>query len=166
MYRITTFLILVLLFSFGSTVNATSYPDGTLLRAEGDIKVYLVNDNIKRWVSSLEVFDSYNFSWKNVRVVSRKEVAAIQEGELIPVSPTPTLLPEAVEATPVPAHAAPEASARRAKINRTLPIPDYIRADWLISHATANYGRVGQRIVFKYSSKEKDKIENFNLYEI
>ncbi|MBI2676596.1 MAG: hypothetical protein HYX21_01405, partial [Candidatus Yanofskybacteria bacterium] len=28
-----------------------------------------------------------------------------------------------------------------------------------------NYGRIGRRITFKYSDKEKDKIENFRLYE-
>ena len=159
-YFLTIILAVVFLFVFN--VLAANYSDGTLLRAEGDIKVYLVNNNIKRWVSSLEVFDSYNFSWKNVKVVSKKEVSAIPEGELIGlvVSPTPVVL-----ANPSPSSTPSPIPPIPAKINPDLPEIEYVRADWLISHTTVNYGKVGQRIVFKYSSKEKDKIENFNLYE-
>lgn len=51
------------------------------------------------------------------------------------------------------------------EINDKLPAPEYIRADWVVSDATENYGRVGQRIVFKYSGELEDRIENFRLYE-
>ena len=144
-YFLTIILAVVFLFVFN--VLAANYSDGTLLRAEGDIKVYLVNNNIKRWVSSLEVFDSYNFSWKNVKVVSKKEVSAIPEGELIGlvVSPTPVVL-----ANPSPSSTPSPIPPIPAKINPDLPEIEYVRADWLISHTTVNYGKVGQRIVFKY----------------
>ena len=165
-------LILVLLFFLPVFATAANYPDGALLRAEGDIKVYLINNNIKRWVSSLEVFNLNKFKWQNVQIISKKEAATIKEGEPIVLEPVPTPL---VSITPVPTLASspspkamegkPEGVAPvSAKINDKLPAPDYIRADWLVSHATSDYGRVGQKIVFKYSDKAKDKIENFRLY--
>ncbi|MBI2626714.1 MAG: hypothetical protein HYW77_00510 [Parcubacteria group bacterium] len=164
------FLVLIFLFFFvflfNFSADAKNYPDGTLLRASGDIKVYLITGNIKKWVSSLEVFNFYNYKWPDVKIVSKKEVEAIKEGdpivlELVSPSPSPSSSP-AVSGSLVPS---PSATPFPVKINDKFPAPDYIRADWLISHATSNYGRVGQRIIFKYSSKEKDKIENFRLYQ-
>lgn len=160
--------ILVLFFLFSFVANADNYLDGVLVRAEGDIKVYLVNNNIKRWVSSIEVFNLNNLKWQNVKIVSKKEVSKIKEGNpviLEPVSPTP--LPKATEGTAIPA---PTVSVSPtpptpAKINDKFPAIEYIRADWLVSHITSNYGRIGQRIVFKYSDKVAHKIENFRLYE-
>src|SRR3989344_7023637 len=165
MFRATIFSILVLTFflSFYFVAYAVSYLDGALLRAEGDIKVYLINNNIKRWVSSLEVFNLNNFKWQDVQVVSKKEVTILEEGEPIvleTVSPSP--LPNL---SPAPIVSISSASPVPAKINTKFPAPDYIRADWIISHATVNYGHVGQKIVFKYSNKEKDKVKNFRLYQ-
>ena len=74
-------LIFVSLFLFPFFAAAGNYPEGVLLRAEGDIKVYLINNNIKRWVSSIEVFNIHNFKWQNVKVVLKKEITAIKEGK-------------------------------------------------------------------------------------
>jgi len=162
-------LILVAFFLFPSLVFADSYLDGALLRAEGNIKVYLINKNIKRWVSSLEVFNFNNFKWQNVKVVSEKEVSAVKEGEPIVLeSATPSAETPTSSTSPAPTASispTPLPPPLPAKINGKLPSPEYIRADWLISHATINYGRIGQKIVFKYSDEEKDRIENFRLYE-
>src|SRR3990167_8424091 len=148
-YFLTIILAVVFLFVFN--VLAANYSDGTLLRAEGDIKVYLVNNNIKRWVSSLEVFNLNNFRWPDVRVVSKKEVTSIKEGEPIIVEPTPASSASPtplISITPTP-RPSPKATEDKtpipAKINDMLPPPDYIRVDWLVSHATSNYGRVGQK---------------------
>lgn len=180
MFKITRFsiLVLVLFFSFSFIVNADNYLGGVLFRAKDDIKVYLVSDNTRRWISSIEVFNVNNFKWQNVKIVSKKEIAAIKEGSPIiletispspasSVAPTSTIIvfPSVSPTPPIPARASPEVSAGQAKINPQFPSPDYVRADWLISYATLNYGRIGQRIVFKYSNKAADKIENFRLYE-
>lgn len=163
MFKFANFLVLIIIFplSFSFVANAGNYSDGILLRTEGDIKVYLINNNIKRWVSSIEVFNLNNFKWQNVKVVSKKEVAVIKEGipiVLETVSPSPSLIPTPIfTVTPIP--------PVPAKINNKLIAPDYIRADWLISHITSNYGHIGQRIVFKYSDDERYKVENFRLYE-
>ncbi len=180
MLKFTRFsvLIFVSLFLLPFIATADNYSDGSLLRARGDIKVYLINNNIKRWVSSLEVFNRHNFKWQNVKVVPKKAITAIKEGEPIVLEtvsplPSPEVSPfaKATEdkpegtATPTPIISVIPTPPIPAKVNLQFPSPDYIRADWLISRATSNYGRIGQRIVFKYSDKAVDKIENFRLYE-
>ena len=160
--------ILLLFFSLPLFALAGNFLDGALLRAEGDIKVYLIDNSIKKWVSSVEVFNLNNFKWQDIKVVSKKEVTAIEEGEpIVSEIVLPPLSPKVTEsmATPVPTVSITPVPPIPAKINDTLPPPDYIRADWVISNTTADYGRVGQKITFKYSDKEKDKIENFRLYE-
>lgn len=181
-FIVSSFLVVFLspVFAFAVASNATgtfdsaaNYADGALLRAKGDIKVYLIKNNIKRWVSSLEVFDFHGFKWQNVKVISKKEVSAIKEGNPI-VLETASPAPSATASgSPAPAPSTtPTVSVLpvppvpvKARINDKLPAVEYARADWLIFNATSNYGRVGQRIIFKYSEKEKDRIENFNLYE-
>ena len=170
MSKIKKLLALILFVLFLSPVFAVAgnYLDGALLRAEGDIKVYLINSNIKRWVSSIEVFDFNNFRWQDVQVVSKKEVTAIKDGEPIileSVSPSPETEPEVSPSAKDTEDKTEVTAPVPAEINDSLPALDYIRADWLISHATSDYGRIGQKIVFKYSDKEKDKIEDFRLYE-
>ncbi|GEM_PF-5188706 len=162
-------LILFLFFLFSFVANAGNYMDGVLLRVKGDINVYFVKNNIKRWVSSLEVFNSRNFKWQDVKLVSKKEIATIKEGspiilESVSPSPVSTSSPQ-VSVSASPMISVSPTPPPPAKINLQFPAPEYIRADWLTSHVTSKYGLVGQRIVFKYSVKTADKIENFRLYE-
>ncbi len=171
MFKITHFLTLVLFFFFlfSFVANAGNYLDGALLRAKGDIKVYLINNNIKRWVSSVEVFNLNKFKWQDVKVVPKKEITAIEEGEPIVLetvlpSPVSTSSPQASPSA-TPMISVSPTPPPLAKINTKFPSPDYIKADWLLSHTTSNYGRVGQRIVFKYSDKKTDEVKNFRLYE-
>lgn len=161
-------LTLILFLSFSFAVNA-GYLDGTLLRAKDDVKVYLINNNIKSWVSSIEVFNLNNFKWQNVKVVSKKEIKTIKEGAPIVLesaSPTPvsTSSPQSSPSI-IPTVSISPTPPIPAKINTKFPALDYARADWLISHTTSNYGRIGQRVVFKYSDEVADKIANFRLYE-
>lgn len=168
MLKFTRFSVLILVpfFLFSLVANAGNYLDGALLRAEGDIKVYLINNNIKRWVSSIEVFNLNNFKWQNVKVVTKKEVSKIKEGDpIVLVTPSPGSTPSVPLPSTIPTVSVSPTPPTPAKINTKFPALDYIRADWLISHTTSNYGRIGQRIVFKYSDKVADKIENFRLYE-
>lgn len=184
MFKRFFILILFLLFFTPFISTAANYIDGSLLRAKGDIKVYLIKNDTKHWVSSLEVFNFHGLKWRDVKVVSKKQTAVIKEGEPIvlestaedsksknifpSVSPTPQVSEEPSKSSEIKEIAegkSEEVVPILVKINVDLPIPDYIRADWLTSHATSNYGRVGQKIIFKYSGKERYKIENFNLYE-
>ncbi len=45
--------------------------DGSLIRAEGDYKVYVINGKYKRWIQSAEIFKFYpHFGWQAVIAVS------------------------------------------------------------------------------------------------
>lgn len=158
-----SFVILVSFFLFPLVAGAGNYFEGALLRAERDIKVYLISNKQKHWVSSIEVFNLNKFKWQNIKVVPKKEITAIEEGEPVVLEKiSPSALPSS---SPTPIVSIIPTPPVQAKINEKLPAPEYLRADWLVSYSTSNYGRVGQRITFKYSDKEKDRIENFILYE-
>jgi len=61
-----------------------SYADGSLLRASGDAKVYVISGNYKRWIQSLAIFNAYpHFGWQNVIEVSQTELDAFQTSWLI-----------------------------------------------------------------------------------
>jgi len=57
------------------------YKDGVLLRAENSPTVYLIENGQKRKIGSLEIFTINNFKWKNVIVVSEKEIAFYPLGQ-------------------------------------------------------------------------------------
>jgi len=166
MLKFPKFLFLIIFLAVPLSTFAGNYLGGSLLRAKGDIKVYLISNNTKRWVSSIEVFNFNNFKWQNVKVVSKKEITAIKEGEPIVLeTASPTPVSPVSSASPTPTASISPVPPVPAKINPQFPALDYTSANWLISHTTANYGRIGQRIIFKYSDKEIDKVENFRLYE-
>jgi glucose/arabinose dehydrogenase len=54
-----------------------TFPDGMLLKAEGDSKIYVVQKNRKRWLSSEEIFRSYGYSFANVYEVPKAVLGAI-----------------------------------------------------------------------------------------
>lgn len=45
-------------------------PDGSLIRAEGDYKVYVVTGKYKRWIQSEKIFGMYNFRWSDIVTVA------------------------------------------------------------------------------------------------
>jgi hypothetical protein len=47
----------------------TPHPNGTLV-ASGDTKVYMIENNTKRWVMNGYVFDSYNFQWSQLKTAT------------------------------------------------------------------------------------------------
>ena len=60
------------------------YPDGFLLRAAGDKKVYVIRGDSKRWIQSPEIFNGYgHLKWENIREVSPDVIAAYQESFLV-----------------------------------------------------------------------------------
>lgn len=44
--------------------------DGSLIRAEGDYKVYVVMGKYKRWIQSEKIFGFYNFKWNDIVTVT------------------------------------------------------------------------------------------------
>lgn len=69
-----------------ATTEAVGQPlsDGAYLAGGGaDGKVYLVNQNVKRWIVSPDAFNKYHFSWGAIRKLSEKELNAIPTGATI-----------------------------------------------------------------------------------
>jgi len=58
-----------------------SYPEGQLIRSDDSDKVYLVNeDGSISHVSSLLAFEKVGFDWADVFIVSKQEIAVLNEG--------------------------------------------------------------------------------------
>jgi len=64
-------------------VSAATYSNGTLIRAEGDSKVFVINNNKKRWLRSEAVFNSYKKSWDAILVLPKAMVDKIPYNNLI-----------------------------------------------------------------------------------
>src|SRR3989344_370534 len=75
--------LLLLTFLLPLFVFAQNYSGNALLRAENGTKVYIIHNQKKRWIKNIEIFNSYNFKWPNVKIVSEKELAGIHENKLI-----------------------------------------------------------------------------------
>ncbi len=58
------------------------YPDGSILRAEGDKKVYLIENNERRWITSAEIFSS-RYNWQDIQIVFSGDLADFELGEEI-----------------------------------------------------------------------------------
>lgn len=56
------------------------WPEGALLRADGDTRVYLIEAGRRRWVPDEPTFRSRGFRFENVRVISQRELTEIPEG--------------------------------------------------------------------------------------
>ncbi|MBU1289647.1 hypothetical protein KKG85_00120 [Patescibacteria group bacterium] len=61
-----------------------NYPDGSLIRAKGDYKVYIINGGYKRWIQNSKIFDYYgHLNWESIIEVSREELSGYRESWLI-----------------------------------------------------------------------------------
>jgi len=59
------------------------YADGSLLRATNSEKVYLLENNKKRWITSIAAFMLGNYKWEDVKLVPPDDLRLIDEGENI-----------------------------------------------------------------------------------
>lgn len=59
-------------------------PDGTLIRASNDYKVYIVNGKYRRWIQGAEIFNFYShMSFDGVKVVSPEILALYKDSWLV-----------------------------------------------------------------------------------
>jgi len=62
----------------------SGYPEGSLIRASGDYKVYIIKNNYRRWIQSAEIFNAYgHLRWQDIIEVSPDELNNYQEAWLI-----------------------------------------------------------------------------------
>ncbi len=54
----------------GSFTYLSDLKDGSLIRLEGDYKVYVVTGKYKRWIQTEKIFDFYNFHWSDIVTVT------------------------------------------------------------------------------------------------
>jgi hypothetical protein len=58
--------------------------DGLVLKGDGP-EIYVLEDNQKRWISSLDAFEHYGYSWEDVRVVDDTFLAQFPDGRPVHV---------------------------------------------------------------------------------
>ncbi|MFH1671582.1 MAG: hypothetical protein ABH889_02315 [Candidatus Portnoybacteria bacterium] len=65
----------------GPQVN---YPEGSLLRAKGDYRVYIIKGNYRRWIQKAEIFNQYqHFKWEDIIDVEPSVMNQYQDAWLI-----------------------------------------------------------------------------------
>ena len=57
-----------------------SYSDNILIKAQGDYKVYKIEDNKKRWIKTNEAFNRLNYDWSKIAPVNTTEINAYPIG--------------------------------------------------------------------------------------
>jgi hypothetical protein len=66
------------------SVAIPDYPNGSLIRARGDYKVYVIKNNFKRWIQSPEILFSYShWDWNKITEVSAAERDWYRDASLI-----------------------------------------------------------------------------------
>ena len=71
-------------FSYIEGSFQSDYPDGSLLRAIGDYKVYIIKGNYKRWIQTAEIYNYYgHLTWDDIIDVDPSILAEYQEAWLI-----------------------------------------------------------------------------------
>lgn len=63
-----------------------TYSDGTLLRASNSDKIYLIENNQKRWIPSGDIFQANGYSWLSVIVVDPSVISQYPEGSNVTAS--------------------------------------------------------------------------------
>lgn len=88
-------------FAASAQTAETAVPEnGAIIRAaEGDPKVYYIENGLKRWIQSGEAFDALDFNWADVAVVSLAQVAKFPDGAPI-TTETNLSLPSEKEVLP------------------------------------------------------------------
>ena len=59
------------------------FPDGMLIRSEGDSKVYVTQNDQKRWLRGEEVFLAYGYAWSDIYVLPAGTTDAIPDTDVL-----------------------------------------------------------------------------------
>ncbi len=70
--------------AFTYSLGDSLYPEGSLLRAKNDYRVYIIKGNYKRWIQTAEIFNQYrHLRWEDVIEVGPSVLAQYQESWLV-----------------------------------------------------------------------------------
>jgi hypothetical protein len=64
-----------------SKMEIDSYPESNLIQLQGDNRIYLIENNAKRHISSANVFNKYGYNWEHVVIVNKTEFDYYGMGE-------------------------------------------------------------------------------------
>ncbi len=59
--------------------NTLRYPDGVLIRQEGDFKVYIIKNGYKSWIKNPETFNNLGLHWDNIFELKKEFFVKIRE---------------------------------------------------------------------------------------
>jgi len=59
------------------------FPDGSLVKAADDSRVYLIGSGMKRWISNADIFIARNFKWENINVISAADLLLYPDGQTV-----------------------------------------------------------------------------------
>lgn len=76
-------IVISLFFGFCFPILSFAYSDYTLVKSPGDVKVYVIKNNQKRWIKNADIFNSYGFNWNNIKEISNEELSLIGDVKLI-----------------------------------------------------------------------------------
>lgn len=66
------------------STSVAGYPDGTLIRQQGDSRVYVIKGKYKRWIQAPAIMAMYpHFQWSVVKEVTAQEMAIYQDAWLV-----------------------------------------------------------------------------------
>lgn len=86
------FGLIVLMGAFSVSVNAQeSYADGSLLRLQGDTRIFAVASGHKRQIPNTAIFNSYGWSMADVRDVADAVLSTVPDTRLIKTSDSQTI---------------------------------------------------------------------------
>jgi len=66
--------------AFG-TLAASAYPDGTLIRPDGEVKVYYIQNGAARWIISPDVFNENKLNWSTIKPIRVSDFQKLPGGE-------------------------------------------------------------------------------------
>ena len=64
-----------------TTLEIDEISDSTLVRVTGDKKVYKIESNIRKWITTAEAFDRNNFRWDQIAPVNQIELDYYSTGQ-------------------------------------------------------------------------------------
>ncbi|OHA53390.1 MAG: hypothetical protein A2991_00080 [Candidatus Terrybacteria bacterium RIFCSPLOWO2_01_FULL_58_14] len=74
--------------------TALAWPDGALLRGEGQERVYLIQQGYRRWIQTAEAFREFGYRWQDIRIVALEEILSAPEAQPIANQSDRNLLPQ------------------------------------------------------------------------
>lgn len=108
--------------SFYPAGQYVSWPNGSLLRASSDTKVWYVQSGFKRWIQSANVMRALGLSWKLVNVVNPDEMGSYQEAQPVAKKADVKVTPVAVVTVQPPSTPLPPSEVQRPTIPTVPPV--------------------------------------------